>query len=125
MRTFLIIWVVVMGLLFGVPVRGKAEEISYTYTLIADTTGPFNGFSFKSVSVNNAGTVSFLAGLSEGGSGIFTSSGGSVTTIATRPPFPSLFNIYTGLRLAATKQANIVTLRDGAKPWIRLLSGHN
>lgn len=59
----------------------SAAPITYEFTLIADTTGPFSGFG-HSVSINNAGVVAFNAGLDAGGVGFFTGSGGAITTIA-------------------------------------------
>lgn len=58
-----------------------SAAVTYDFTLIADTTGPFSGFG-RFVSINNAGTVAFNAGLDAGGVGFFTGSGGAVTTIA-------------------------------------------
>jgi hypothetical protein len=58
-----------------------AAPISYDFALIADTSGAFSGFG-SSVSINNAGTVAFNAGLDAGGIGFFTGSGGPITTIA-------------------------------------------
>jgi hypothetical protein len=62
---------------------------------IADTSGPFNGFGIGffggNPSINNSGTVGFSAGLKTGGSGIFTSDGTTIITIATGSGFsPSL-----------------------------------
>lgn len=55
-------------------------------TLIADTSGPFSSFgadlSNAGPGINDRGTVAFRANLDTGGSGIFTGSGGPLTTIA-------------------------------------------
>jgi hypothetical protein len=66
-------------------ITGKAEAFTFTFTKIADDSGPF---SFVDVSfgpepvINNRGTVAFLTNLDTGGAGIFTGSGGATTTIA-------------------------------------------
>jgi hypothetical protein len=52
----------------------------YTFTNIADTTGPFNFFNPVAL-INARGTVAFSAGLDAGGLGIFIGSGGRITTI--------------------------------------------
>ena len=59
--------------------KAKAE---YTFTLVADTAGPFSNFYFPSPSLSAAGTVAFAANLDSGRLGIFAGNGGSVTTIA-------------------------------------------
>jgi hypothetical protein len=59
----------------------SAAASTYQFSLIADTSGPFNGFG-QFVSINNNGTVAFNAGLDAGGIGFFTGSGGPITTIA-------------------------------------------
>lgn len=68
----------------------SAAPIAYEFTLIADTAGSFSGFG-REVSINNAGTVAFRAGLDKGGTGIFTGAGGATTTIVTSasPAFSS------------------------------------
>ena len=53
---------------------------NYTFTNIADTTGPFS--AFLGLSLNNSGTVSFTAPLDGGGSGVYRSDGVVTTTIA-------------------------------------------
>lgn len=50
-----------------------------TTTTITDTSGPFSSLSPSSI--NNLGTIAFLAELDAGGSGIFTSNGTTTTTI--------------------------------------------
>jgi hypothetical protein len=56
---------------------------NYTFTNIADTTGPFSTFTlFVGPRLNNNGTVSFTAGLDNGGSGVYRSDGVAITTIA-------------------------------------------
>jgi hypothetical protein len=61
----------------------QAGADAFTFTSIADTRGPFQRFDFPGApSVNNAGTVAFLAELDTGVAGIFAGDGRSVTTIA-------------------------------------------
>src|SRR5262249_1239250 len=55
--------------------------LSYTFTTIADTTRGFDDFSPYVASLNSEGTVAFQASLKGGGSGIFTGTGGRITTI--------------------------------------------
>jgi hypothetical protein len=64
-------------LLPGVPAKAQL----YGYTLIADTSasGPFSGFDWSSL--NDAGTLAFVADLRGGGQGIFTGDGRSTTTL--------------------------------------------
>lgn len=62
-------------------VAPASAAVTYDFTLIADTTGPFSGLG-QFVSINDAGTVAFTAGLAAGGVGFFTGAGGPITTIA-------------------------------------------
>jgi len=60
-----------------------AQSLAYEFTLIADTSGSFGPFTGlgSMPTINNAGTVAFMAG----GGGVIrflTGSGGSITTIA-------------------------------------------
>jgi hypothetical protein len=66
-------------LTFGTP--GTAEAGSYTFTLIADTSGAFT-YLHSPPAINASGTVVFTADLAAGGRGVFTGSGGALTTIA-------------------------------------------
>ena len=62
--------------------RGVYSIAGGTTTTIADSSGTFNTFG-DFVSLNDTGTVAFLANLdNSGGSGIYTGSGGTMTTIA-------------------------------------------
>jgi len=55
---------------------------------LIDSSGPFS--RFRGTAINDSNTVAFLADLDAGGSGIFTSSGGAITTVAdTSGPFSS------------------------------------
>jgi len=60
----------------------SAAATSYTFTNIADTTGVFSNFSQFGEPIAADGTVAFFASLDGGGKGIFTGSGGTLTTIA-------------------------------------------
>jgi hypothetical protein len=53
---------------------------SYTFTMIADTSGLFSSFNVAP-SLNNSGTVAFGAVLDTASAGVFTSNGGEVTTV--------------------------------------------
>jgi hypothetical protein len=55
---------------------------NYTFTNIADSTGPFSTFFNGGPRLNNSGAVSFVAQLDAGGSGVYRSDGGVLTTIA-------------------------------------------
>ena len=67
-------------------------KAGYTFTFVADSTGPFRDFS--PVSLNRSGTVAFVARFDGSGAGVFTGNGGALTTIATAatPPFGNPFN---------------------------------
>ena len=67
----------------------NASAASFSFVNVADSSGPFNDVGLPVL--NNSGTVAFGAGLDMGGSGIFTGSGGSTTTIVdTSGPFADL-----------------------------------
>jgi hypothetical protein len=78
---------------------GKAS--AYTFTRIADTSGSFSSFGSAgstnyggaAPAINDKGNVAFGARLDAGVAGIFTSSGGAITTIAdTRSGSFSIFS---------------------------------
>ena len=78
-RLFVCPLFIVTALFVGSAIKAKAE---YTFTLIADSTGPFSSFgSVASPSLNAGGTVGFFAYLDNGTSGVFKGDGGNVTTI--------------------------------------------
>ena len=77
MRLRLSVGVVAMGFFLSLP----AKATTFNFTKIADTNGSFNVFDGLPA-INDGGTVAFRALLDENGEGIFTSSGGSMTTIA-------------------------------------------
>jgi hypothetical protein len=68
--------VAVISLFFTLP----AQAVTFTFTKIADNSGPFS--FINGPSINDAGTVAFVAGLDAGGQGIFTGNGTTTTTIA-------------------------------------------
>jgi hypothetical protein len=73
-------WVLALVVLaLGTP--ETAEAGSYTFTLIADTSGAFTRLH-SPPAVNASGIVVFTADLAAGGQGVFTGSGGALTTIA-------------------------------------------
>ena len=105
-----------------VAAAGKAEA-GYTFTFVADTTGPFSDFS--PVSLNGSGTVAFVARFDGSGAGVFTGNGGALTTITTTatPPFgnpfdpPSINDAGTvafsaGDRVLAGNGGPLVTIAD-------------
>ncbi len=61
---------------------GEVKATSFKFTKIADTSGPFKDLKdvFGPV-LNNTGTVAFSAILDDGRTGIFTSSGGTITPV--------------------------------------------
>src|ERR1044072_8980526 len=78
LTSYLVALILVLGL-FSTPLT-SANCSSYTFTKIADSGGSFD--SFGDSSINNDGTVAFGAFLDNGLQGIFTGSGGAITTIA-------------------------------------------
>ena len=60
-----------------------AAQGNYTFTRIADTSGPFSLIEGTGpASINDVGQVVFTAELKTGGTGVFLGSGGPVTTVA-------------------------------------------
>ena len=55
---------------------------SFTFTPIAETGPRFRDFAPYVAALDDAGTVAFQATLTTGGSGVFTASGGPITTVA-------------------------------------------
>ena len=55
-------------------------QADYTFTPIADSTGPFSSFGIPPT-LNATGTAAFFASLDNGSSGVFKGNGGIVTTI--------------------------------------------
>ena len=72
-------------------------EAGYTFTLIADSTGPFRDFgAVPSPSLNAVGTVAFNASLDNGRFGVFTGNGAVNTTVAqsTSSNFPLVYGSF-------------------------------
>ena len=110
-------------------------EAGYTFTLIADSTGPFS--DFPSVSLSSSGTVAFSARFDGSGAGVFTGNGGAlttITTIATPPsgiPFgpPSINQagmvaFSAGDRILAGNGGPVVTIADTAGQFKGFASGY-
>ena len=55
---------------------------SYTLTPVAETGAQFSGFAPYVGAIDSRGLVAFQAALAEGGSGVYTSDGESITTVA-------------------------------------------
>jgi hypothetical protein len=79
-RQHLIVLAAMLSLLVGGIAKAEAE--TYTFTNIADSTGPF--FSFGPAALNDRGVVAFSAVLDSGLDGIFAGDGAGTTTIADR-----------------------------------------
>jgi hypothetical protein len=89
MRFHFVVFVALLCLLPGLPARAQL----YEYTLIASSGTAFSSFSsFGPPSLNNNGTVGFFAAQRNGGSGIFSGSGGPLTTIAVSTSFSAIFS---------------------------------
>lgn len=71
--------IVMLALALAAPTSGA---VPYTFTLIADESGPFSAISTSPPSINAAGTVAFEARKPSGVTGIFTGTGAvpNVTT---------------------------------------------
>lgn len=75
----------------------------YTFTRIADTSGEFNSFGF--FSINDSGAVAFQATVdgAGGGGGIYSGSGGAITTIADGNDFrPNVFGQFPSINNSGT-----------------------
>lgn len=72
----------------------------YNFTRIADTSGEFSEFGF--FAINDSGTVAFQA-IRAGGGGIYTGSGGPITTIADGNDFlPHVFGQFPAINNSGT-----------------------
>lgn len=79
---------VVAAVSITISLLATSEVGAYTFTKIVDNNSSF--FSFDYPAINDSGTVAILGFLKDGSSGIFTGSGGAITTIAdTSGPFNS------------------------------------
>jgi hypothetical protein len=80
-KTSVLACLTLLTLLLSLPQNAGAAR--YTFKKIADSRdGVFSGFSGSRPSINNNGTVAFVGELVSGEAGVFTSSGGPLTTIA-------------------------------------------
>jgi hypothetical protein len=79
MKPKLILLVIIAALALGIAFRAQAD--SYTFTKIADSSGPLSCCLGAPV-LNDHGTAAFWGGYDGGGEGIFAGSGGALTTIA-------------------------------------------
>ena len=59
-----------VALALGMWAASPASAQPYTFTNVADNTGPYSGFFAPTL--NTAGTVVFIADLDAGGRGVFT-----------------------------------------------------
>ena len=126
--------VFLLGCVLLAAIITKAEA-GYTFTFVADTTGPFSDFS--PVSLNGSGTVAFAARFDGSGAGVFTGNGGALTTITTAatPPFGNPFNppsinqagtvaFSAGDRVLAGNGGPLITIADTAGPFKGFPSGY-
>ncbi|KAB8319722.1 hypothetical protein SD81_012970 [Tolypothrix campylonemoides VB511288] len=77
--------------------NGLGGNVSYKFTKIADTSGPFKSFTnYPRPVINNTGTVAFAAELDAGGNGIFIGNAKATTTIAdTNGPFSFVYSDFS------------------------------
>jgi hypothetical protein len=93
-------------LLSSGPGIAAQEPSSYEFTLIADTSGALAGFS-ATVSLNNRGTVSFIAATSAGEPAVFTGNGGPLTLLANgNGPFDGFGAWNTSINASGTVAFN-------------------
>jgi hypothetical protein len=64
----------------GLTFTSTAAAASYSFINVADS-GQFSNFGSTGVSINNHGTVAFVARTVAGGQGVFTGAGGMITTV--------------------------------------------
>ena len=109
----------VLGVLLGG--IAKTEAALYTFTKIADSTGPFT--SFGPAAMNERGVVAFSAVLDSGLWGVFTGEGAGTTTLAdSSGPFnffgpPSLSdNGVVAVRVFLDTGRSAIVRTDGSTP---------
>jgi hypothetical protein len=68
--------------LAALPLTAADAPSTYSFTRIADDTGPLGEIGISPVAINDAGQVAFLANLDSGEAVLFVGSGGSLTTVA-------------------------------------------
>jgi len=78
----------------GITVKHLFHTGSYTLTPIADTSDRFTDFMPYAVSLNNHGVVAFQATVRGGDSGVYTGSGGPISTVTDSATGP-LSNVYS------------------------------
>ena len=114
-------------------------EAGYTFTFVADSTGPFSDFGVvPSPALNALGTVAFVARFEGSGAGVFTGNGGALTTITTiaTPPFGNPFSppsindsgmvaVPAGDRILAGNGGPLVTIADTAGQFKNFVSGYS
>jgi len=64
------------------PLTGVAAHSKYSFTRIADDTGPLGEIGISPVAINDAGQVTFLANMNTGEQVVLAGSGGALTTVA-------------------------------------------
>jgi hypothetical protein len=81
-------FVVLLAALLTGPLDGSSAAATYTYTNVADSSGPLgflkaDSFDFLSPpAISAGGVVAFSSTIDAGGTGVFTGSGGALTPIA-------------------------------------------
>ncbi|HEX6960916.1 MAG TPA: choice-of-anchor tandem repeat NxxGxxAF-containing protein [Lacipirellula sp.] len=92
--------------------RRAVAQPAYRFINIADTNGPFNFFQ-SAVSISDSGVVAFSAMQDNGVNGIYTGSGGPITTIAdTDGPFRTF-----GLPLAINANGTVAFTANYDDPF--------
>lgn len=84
--------VVMVALCLGLPTRAGT---GYSFTLIADSSGPLSFVGPTPPSINAGGTVSFLSRLDAGGEGIFTGTGAVPNVTTTVADSSGPFRIFS------------------------------
>jgi hypothetical protein len=75
-------WSLSVLTLATMPPATVAAHSEYSFTRIADDTGPLGEIGISPVAINDAGAVAFLANLDTGEPVLFVGSGGALTTVA-------------------------------------------
>ena len=80
MKVLRLAWLPALGLILSLPTGGVANPLTYTFTQVTDSSGAFSTF-VGGASINDEGTVAFLATLSAGGEAIVVGNGQSTTPL--------------------------------------------
>jgi PEP-CTERM motif-containing protein len=80
MRVVRLAWLPALGLILSLPTGGLANPLTYTFTQVTDSSGAFSRF-VGGASINNEGTVAFLATLRAGGEAIVVGNGQSTMAL--------------------------------------------